>query len=404
MSKTIIRFLVAVISTVVAFALGYMAFLAVDANRSAVQTVNVRMVTADIGYSVDTMLFWDEALVLKDRGQSCRILVENGEKVGGGEEFAVYFTNANDMQKFIRLEDVKNTLELLREAKATKTDSETLKSVNSQIFDVLGDFSSLSGQGGFISVGVEDEIAKAIISRELCLGNEERVDAVYESLEEEISKGEQSDFGKKYIKAERSGYFSSIADGWEQVISLEKFLDSDFEDYVAAMKVGPLSIDTDRVVGKMVYGYTWYLCAVMDAESAGYVNLNRDIDIVVAGEERTVEVIEKNFSADGSQVLIKMECNVPLPDISVERQQRITVISDRYEGFRVPSAGMRVEDGVTGVYVLEGSQAVFKPVEIIYTAEDYYLVKGSDTDRDELFTNDAVIIGGKGLYDGKVIG
>ena len=404
MSKTIIRFLVAAISTVAAVALGYMAYLAVDVNRSTIQTLNVQMATADEGFSVDAMIFSDEVLVLKGRGQSCLIFAENGEKVGGGEDFAVCFSNDTAKEKYMRLETLRETLAVAESAKATKTDSATLKRLNSEISDIARSFSSSSGQGGLISEYSETDMVSALLARQLCLGNENGINVLCDSLEAEISALEKETESGQLISAEKSGYFSAVADGWEQVISIDKLLEFSFEDYRKAMDVGALSIDTDRVVGKMVYGYTWYLCTVTDSETAGYIDPGKEITVKIAGEERSMSVLRKEYSPDGEDVFITMECRVPLSDISVERDQTVTIIGQSFEGFRVPAEAIRIEDGVTGVYVLEGAQAVFKPVEIIYNGDGYYLVSGSETDRNRLFTNDAVIIGGKGLHDGKVIG
>ena len=404
MSKSVIRFLIAAISTIVAVALGYMAYLAVDVNRSTIQTLNVGLVTANEGFSVDAMIFSDEALVLKGRGQSCLVFVENGEKVGGGEEFAVCFSNDSAKEKFVRLEELRETYLLAQSAKTVKTDSASLRKLNSELSEISRSFSSASGQGGIVSEQSETKMIKALLARKMCLGQTTEINALCDSLKMEIGALEKDAQHGQYISAEKSGYFSSVADGWEQVVSIDKLLNFSYEDYDKAMKVGALSIDTDRVVGKMVYGYTWYLCTVTDSDTAGYIDPGKDIKVMVAGEERTMEVLRKEYSPDGEKVFVTMECRVPLSDISVERQQTATIISRSFEGFRVPSEAIRIEDGVTGVYVLEGAQAVFKPVEILYTGEGYYLVSGSETDRDQLFTNDAVIIGGKGLYDGKVIG
>jgi hypothetical protein len=109
------------------------------------------------------------------------------------------------------------------------------------------------------------------------------------------------------------------------------------------------------------------------------------------------------YAADGQRALILLSCDIPLADVSVARDQRASVVTASYEGFRVPAEGLRVEDGVSGVYVLEGVRAVFKPVEILLNGEGYYLVRASDSDRGALFTNDEVIVSGTDLADGKVV-
>ena len=68
----------------------------------------------------------------------------------------------------------------------------------------------------------------------------------------------------------------------------------------------------------------------------------------------------------------------------------------------MPRKALRAPDSVPGVYVLTGMQIEFKPVEIIYTGEDYIICKKSDSD-DALRLYDQVVVKGKNLYDGKIV-
>ena len=74
------------------------------------------------------------------------------------------------------------------------------------------------------------------------------------------------------------------------------------------------------------------------------------------------------------------------------------------------------DEGLTGVYVLSGKRVVFKPIKILYHADNhvmaaaavYYKSNGEiDTektpDMPQLEAYDRVIVKGKNLYDRKVI-
>ena len=62
-------------------------------------------------------------------------------------------------------------------------------------------------------------------------------------------------------------------------------------------------------------------------------------------------------------------------------------------------------DSVRGVYVVSGMQMNFVPVKIIYFGEDFLICeKETDNDRRVLKLYDNVIVKGKNLYDGKIIG
>jgi len=61
---------------------------------------------------------------------------------------------------------------------------------------------------------------------------------------------------------------------------------------------------------------------------------------------------------------------------------------------------------VTGVYAIMGLEARFKPVEVLYTGENYVLLESaarSDQETLRLRPGDEIIITAKELFDGKVV-
>ena len=75
------------------------------------------------------------------------------------------------------------------------------------------------------------------------------------------------------------------------------------------------------------------------------------------------------------------------------------------DGLRLGGTG-----AVTGVYCLVGMQAVFKPVDVVYQGDKYYLVEPAkladdteNTSSSRLREGDSVLITAMELYDGKVL-
>ena len=62
-----------------------------------------------------------------------------------------------------------------------------------------------------------------------------------------------------------------------------------------------------------------------------------------------------------------------------------------------------MSDGVTGVYVLSGINAVFKPIEILYSDSNYVICKNDVQSSSGIRMYDEVILGGSDLYDGKTV-
>ncbi|MBR4979522.1 MAG: hypothetical protein IKX77_03120, partial [Clostridia bacterium] len=104
---------------------------------------------------------------------------------------------------------------------------------------------------------------------------------------------------------------------------------------------------------------------------------------------------------------------------SYKRKQKIQIINNRITGFAIPKEALRIVDGVTGVYILDGDIVRFRMVNILTTDEDYYIgdmnnpylsedYNPSESAEDKklykyLSLYDNIIIGGKSLFDGKIV-
>jgi len=110
---------------------------------------------------------------------------------------------------------------------------------------------------------------------------------------------------------------------------------------------------------------------------------------------------------DKDEVILVFSSNTIDEGFRYTRKQSVRIIKDSLDGLRINKEALRITNGTQGVYTISGNTVRFKKVEIIYTSDDYYLVKQlKSTDKDyasSLMLYDNVIIGGKDLYDGKII-
>ena len=86
------------------------------------------------------------------------------------------------------------------------------------------------------------------------------------------------------------------------------------------------------------------------------------------------------------------------------RQQSADIVFTSYAGLRVPKEAIRVdEDGQVGVYILEGSNASWKSVNILHDNGETYVVELDQSSVNNLWPGDEIIVTGRDLYDGKVV-
>ena len=104
----------------------------------------------------------------------------------------------------------------------------------------------------------------------------------------------------------------------------------------------------------------------------------------------------------GSRLLILSSDN-DLQNVTLLRQQSAEVVFASYSGLRVPKSAVRVENGQTGVYILEGTLAKWKAITILHDTGESYVVEKDTSSTNNLWPGDELIINAKNLYDGKVV-
>ena len=143
-------------------------------------------------------------------------------------------------------------------------------------------------------------------------------------------------------------------------------------------------------------------------------NVDRDLE---------VELVSIGQEENGRCVAV-FRGNTYLQELTLLRRQSAEIVLDSTDGIRVPRAALRSavrevtetdpeteeettkQVSVTGVYCVSGAKAVFKPVEVLYTGEDYAVVRttaDAEAEKLRLRPGDEVIVAARDLYDGKVI-
>lgn len=91
------------------------------------------------------------------------------------------------------------------------------------------------------------------------------------------------------------------------------------------------------------------------------------------------------------------------------RVQSVKLVMGQTAGYRVPLQALHTQQGLDGVYVLSGSQVIFRRVTVLHRGDGYAVVAERDYTTENytefLNLNDQIIVSlsdGK-LYDGRIL-
>jgi hypothetical protein len=191
-------------------------------------------------------------------------------------------------------------------------------------------------------------------------------------------------------------------DGYETVLTPD-IVDTLTPSDLSSLQSSGASSD----LGKLVLGDTWYYVASLSADDARQLTEGTsEILRFAKGVDRDLRVTIQSVSAEENGRVAVVFCgHTYLTLLTLLRQQSADIVRSSTSGIRVPQQAIRVDDnGTAGVYCIVGMKARFKPVTVLWSADDEYaLVRSQGTGETTLRPGDEVILSAGGLTDGAVI-
>lgn len=367
--------------------------------------VNTTLVVA--GQAEDTIalngwLLRDEEVLPAQNGTLSRVRQE-GERVGVGQVLARVYANDGALQTVSQIETLELQLQQLQFALTSYLNPDAALKLDTSITgDILTLRQALTGGDYTAAEGDIAPLKAAVLKRDHPYASQEEIQTEIKSVEGQIKSLEASLSGTS-VTARASGTYSAVCDGYETVLT-KAFLEEVTPGKLARLR----PVDEQSNMGKLIYGDTWYYVVTLPEEQASYLKSQGAVTLRFAkGFDQNIrmQVVSVSAPEDG-QAAVTLSCRKYLAQTTLLRHQAADVILRTYEGLRVPSNALRVsEEGVTGVYCVDGSTAAFRPVTVLYQGQGYALVQPAEgvSDTRTLRVGDEVIATAGTLSDGKVI-
>lgn len=361
--------------------------------------------TASKGFDVTGIIIRNESLVKTDKDGVLHFITPDGNRVAKNGVIANIYQNEDASITLSHIDTIKKKIDDIEDIiSQNNVQAGNLDVANHNVDSKLNELVLSSSFGDFNNVQEQcEELLTSLNRRKALLGETADFSAQLSSLNAELKSLESSlsnPIGK--ITSNESGYFISKTDGYEQTFDISDLskITPEFLSNLSKQKF------SDNVVGKIVSDYEWYIAAKVSLDQSLNFKEGDSLTIhttVKASPDLPVKVKKINLSSDGTDAVILFSCSSMNSELATMRSGAMKVIKQEYSGLRVPKKALRVVDGKKGVYVVSGMQVKFVPIEIVFTGDDFILCKKTDVDGD-LRLYDQVVVKGKNLYDGKIIG
>ena len=358
------------------------------------------------GIDISGFIVRNEMVVTEKANGALHFLVEDGTRVAKDGTIAQIYDSESASITVSEIENLKGKIEDMKNIIAyNNLDATDLDTVNNKLNAAINELVITCSAGQFSEVEkAKQELLSIINRKQMVIGATTDFTPQLEELEARVNSLEASlPSVKDKIKAEISGYFASSSDGYENSVDISKLSKITPEEFA---KIEP-SEKPKNVIGKIVSDYEWYIVAKISMNDSLTYKEGESVKISTSlktAPTLSAKVKHINVSDVGEDAIIVLSCSQMSSEIAAIRTAPMTLVKTEYSGLKVSRKALRVADSKTGVFVVNSMQVKFVPVNVVFSNDDYIICEQLASDSDVLRLYDEVIVKGRNLYDGKIIG
>lgn len=331
--------------------------------------------------------------------------VEDGERVAINSTVASYVSDSSSDENYVKLSKINRKISMLESSLSKSAISDTA-ALEDSVRDKITIYLNSLDTGSFNKSDAED-IQISLNKKSVKLDGATPYSEALDKLKSEKQELLSSIGNEEKVKATQAGYFLSSFDGYES-IKADEHNKMTVEDFNSIMSMSPPSCP-ENYIGKLHNNTVWYYSADVTEETAKNYKVGESVTLVfnlatTVNDEVKTTVYNISQPASG-KCIITFKCTDFTEKEFSLRKEKCKMLINKYEGLKVSNEALRVSNGQTGVYVMLAKNIVFKPVSVLFSTDTFSIVKPDNAVSSRILThNDEVVLGGKDLFDGKVVG
>lgn len=350
----------------------------------------------------------DEKLVSYHANGVVNYTHPDGYKIAKNSIIAEVYRNQSDLAYQQQIDDLIARRTVLQDAQAlVGTDSSQLESFSNQIYDKHSEMMQHLCDRDYKSASaLKSDMLNLRSKKEIVKGTETSYAQKIQEINSQITQLKAQISRDPYaVSIGETGYFVSAVDGYEDILNSDTVFDLSKEQIEQILAADTAESNPSGVIGKLIDRYKWYMVAILNTVRMGTVFEGAEVTLRVGYSQQDVDakIVSLKRQDDGSSICI-FECDTFSSEFVDGRVAQVKLLMDDYEGIRIPTSAIRIVDGKAGVYTRKGIEVIFKQIKQIISEEDYTLVENTSDLDGYISLYDTVIVGGKDLYDGKIIG
>ena len=351
----------------------------------------------------------DEHTVKSPEGVVTVPCVSDGGKINAGGNVAMTFSSAEQATGYSKYTEIQNEIAYYEKLE-TQTIGQTtsVEAINSEVDSELNKYiRAIDSNDSPSLLEIGNSINDSLLRRQILIGEDVDIMKTIQSLNKELEKYSSSSTPNDYINSDVSGVFSSYTDGYENIIPYDKAQEATVSDIEKALNTTSESnTEKEGSLGKLITSYAWYFECALDVEDVKGLKDGQRVTVALKNnDDETIRgvVLSGAEPVPGqTKTALIIKCNEMNSKLASLRREDIEIRIRSYEGIKIPTSALHVNGEKRGVYALVSSQVIFRETEVIYSGDDWVIVKYEPDNPNGIRLHDQIITQGKELWDGKV--
>ena len=212
-------------------------------------------------------------------------------------------------------------------------------------------------------------------------------DAISKLKAEKAKLGDTAGAPQDTIKADRTGYFVSYADGYEDSLRMSdvgRLTESQIREIIKGGKSVPAN-----AIGKTFDNYQCKIVGIVKADSR--ITDDAAVSLKLNSSRTVYDCTVDSVKKTGENMIVVLDCDRVDQTLVGQRALSAKLIFDEYQGIRVPRSALRFQGDDKGVYVMLGKDISFKKINVIYEGDDFVLSENT-SDEEYLLLYDQILL------------
>ncbi len=334
--------------------------------------------------------------------------IENGTRVSKNSVIASVYEDAESGRIEEQVQQIDEQIATLKEIQAEGSTSQiTLAVLNEQLNDRLYSYIRSTENGVFADVEDTRFQLLSLMSKKEQLISKESLDfsaKIAKLKEKRTALKANYHKAKSVVRAPVAGYFADRTDGYESVLKPSALDNLTPELLRRYMDMSPSESATTG--GKIVSGYEWYMACVVPDSYYNVLGEGKTLSLRMSFvlDEAIPVTVHACKKDNAGQMAVVFRCDYMSEELSTIRKETVQIQLVKHTGLKVPKRAIIVDEtGQTGVYVRVGNVVSFRKIQQVFSEPADYVICTEVADTGYLRMYDDIIVGGKGLYDGKIV-